>query len=73
MTLPEVVTSKRAGKFGEISVFDQHADFELGSASNSNLTSPWAIVCEPATQPSHVGSPPQERFTCGPRDVSRPT
>jgi hypothetical protein len=51
MTLPEVVTGELAGKFGEISLFDQHADFELGSASNSNLTSPWATVCEPATQP----------------------
>jgi hypothetical protein len=71
MTLPEVVTGELAGKFGEISLFDQHADFKLGSASNSNSTSPWAIVCEPATQPSHVDSPPRERFTRGPRNVSR--
>jgi hypothetical protein len=34
MTLPEVVTGELAGKFGEISLFNQHADFELGSASN---------------------------------------
>jgi hypothetical protein len=46
VTLPEVVTGELAGKFGEISLFDQHADFELGSASNSNLMSPWAIVCD---------------------------
>jgi hypothetical protein len=71
LTLPEVVTGELAGKFGEISLFDQHADFELGSASNSNLTSPWAIVCEPATQPSHMDSPPRERFTRGPHNVSR--
>jgi hypothetical protein len=71
VTLPEVVTGKLADKFGEISLFDQHADFELGSASNSSLTSPWAIVCEPATQPSHVNSPPRERFTRGPLNVSR--
>jgi hypothetical protein len=58
VTLPEVVTGELAGKFDEISLLDQHADFELGSASNSNLTSLWAIVCEPATQPSHVVSPP---------------
>jgi hypothetical protein len=70
VTLPEVVTGKLAGKFGEISLFNQHADFELGSASNSNSTSPWAIVCEPATQPSHVDSLPRERFTRGPRNVS---
>jgi hypothetical protein len=69
--LPEVVTCELTVKFGEISLFNQHADFELGSASNSNSTSPWAIVCEPATQPSHVDSPPSERFTRGPRNVSR--
>jgi hypothetical protein len=71
VTLPEVVTGELAGKFGEISLFDQHADFKLGSASNSNSTSPWAIVCEPATQPSHANSPPRERFTRVPRNVSR--
>jgi hypothetical protein len=71
VTLPEVVTGELAGKFGEISLFNQHADFELGSASNSNSTSPWVIVCEPATQPSHVNSPPRERFTRGPRNISR--
>jgi hypothetical protein len=71
VTLPEVVTGELAGKFGEISLFDQHADFELGSASKSRSTSPWAIVCEPASQPSHVDPPPRERFTRGPRNVSR--
>jgi hypothetical protein len=34
--LPKVVTSDLAGKFGEISLNNQHADFEFGSASNSN-------------------------------------
>jgi hypothetical protein len=71
VTLPEVVTGELAGKFGEISLFNKHTDFELGSASNSNSTSPWAIVCESATQPSHMDSPPCERFTCGPHNVSR--
>jgi hypothetical protein len=71
VTLPEVVTDELAGKFGKISLFNQHADLELGSASNSNSTSLWAIVCEPDTQPSHVDSPPRERFTRGPRNVSR--
>jgi hypothetical protein len=71
VTLPKVVTGELAGKFGEISLFNQHADFELGSASNSSSTSPWAIVCEPATQPSHADSPLRERFTHGPRSVSR--
>jgi hypothetical protein len=39
VTLPEVVTGELAGKFGEISLFNHHADFELESASNSNSTS----------------------------------
>jgi hypothetical protein len=71
VTLPEIVTGELAGKFGEISLFDQHADFEFGSASNSNSTSLWAIVCQPATQPSHVDSPLHECFTRGPRNVNR--
>jgi hypothetical protein len=71
MTLPEVVTGELAGKFGEIPLFDQHADFELGSASNSNSMSPWAIACESAAQPSHVVSPPRGRSTRGPRNLSR--
>jgi hypothetical protein len=57
VTLPEVVTCKLAGKFGEISLYNQHADFELGSDSNSNSTSPWAIACEPAIEPSCADSP----------------
>jgi hypothetical protein len=65
MTLPEVVTGDLTGKFGEISLYNQHADFEFGSASNSNSTSPWAIVCEPATQPSCADSPLHEHFPCG--------
>jgi hypothetical protein len=71
VTLPEVVTGELAGKFGEISLFDHHTDFELESASNSNSTPPWAIACEPAAQPSHVVPPPRERSTRGPRILSR--
>jgi hypothetical protein len=40
VTLPKVVTGELTGKFGEISLHNQHADFELGSASYSN-----SIVC----------------------------
>jgi hypothetical protein len=40
VTLPEDVTGELAGKFGEISLFNRHADFELESASNSNSMSP---------------------------------
>jgi hypothetical protein len=71
VTLPEVVMGELAGKFGEISLFDLHADFELGSASNSNSTSLWVTVCDPAAQPSHVDIPPRERFARGPRNLSR--
>jgi hypothetical protein len=60
-----------AGKFGEISLFDQHADFELGSASNSNSASPWATVCESAAQPSQMVPPPHEHSTRGPRNLCR--
>jgi hypothetical protein len=71
MMLPKVVTSELACKFGEISLFDHHAGFELESASNSNSTSPWAIAWEPTTQPSHVVPPPHERSTRGPRILTR--
>jgi hypothetical protein len=67
VTLPEVVTGELAGKFGEILLFDQHADFELGSASNSNSTSPWAtmragysaIACGAPTPQAPHAWPPQ--------------
>jgi hypothetical protein len=65
MTLPEVVTGELAGKLGEISLYNQHADFELGSDSNSNSTSPWAITCEPAIEPSCADSPLHEHFPYG--------
>jgi hypothetical protein len=65
VTLPEVVTGELTGKFGEISLYNQHADFELGSDSNSNSTSPWAITCEPAIEPSCADSPLHEHFPYG--------
>jgi hypothetical protein len=65
VTLPEVVTGYLAGKFGEISLYNQHVDFELGSDSNSNSTSPWAIACEPAIEPSCADSPLHEHFPYG--------
>jgi hypothetical protein len=71
VTLTEVVTGELAGKFGEISLFNHHTDFELESTSNSNSTSPWAIACEPAAQPSPAVPPPHERSTRGPRILSR--
>jgi hypothetical protein len=65
VTLTEVVTGDLTGKIGEISLYNQHADFELGSDSNSNSTSPWAIACEPAIEPSCADSPLHEHFPCG--------
>jgi hypothetical protein len=65
VTLPEVVTGKLAGKLDEISLYNQHADFELGSDSNSNSTSPWVIACEPAIEPSCADSPLHENFPYG--------
>jgi hypothetical protein len=69
--LPEVVTSELAGKFGEISLYNQHADFELGSDSISNSTSPWAIACKPAIEPSCADSPLHEHFPYGLCNVSK--
>jgi hypothetical protein len=63
--LPEVVTGELVGKFGEISLYNQHADFEHGSDSNSNSTSLWAITCEPATEPSCADSPLHEHVPYG--------
>jgi hypothetical protein len=71
VTLPEVVTGELAGKFGEILLFNHHADFELESASNLNSTSPWSIACVPAAQPSHVVPSPRERSARGPRILTR--
>jgi hypothetical protein len=71
VTLPEVVTGELAGKFGKISLFNHHADFELESASNSNSTSTWAIACEPAAQLLRAVPPLRERSTRSPRILSR--
>jgi hypothetical protein len=69
--LPEVITGDLAGKFGEISLYNQHADFESGSASNSNSTYPWAIACKPTTEPSCADIPLHEHFPYGLCNASR--
>jgi hypothetical protein len=69
--LPEVITGNLAGKFGEISLYNQHTDFESGPASNSNSTSPWAIAYEPATEPSCADIPLHEHFPYGLCNASR--
>jgi hypothetical protein len=48
--LPEVVIGTLTGKNGEISLYNQHTDFEYGSASNSNSTS---LLTVKIRQPSH--------------------
>jgi hypothetical protein len=65
VTLPEVITGNLTGKFGEISLYNQHTDFESESASNSNSTSPWTIACEPATEPSCADDPLHDHFPYG--------
>jgi hypothetical protein len=71
VTLPKVITGDLAGRFGEISLYNQHTDFEFGSASNSNSTSPWAIACEPATEPSCADFPLHEHFPYGLYNASK--
>jgi hypothetical protein len=71
VTLLEVIAGDLAEKFGKISLYNQHADFEFGSASNSNSMSPWAIACEPATKPSCVDIPLHEHFPYGLCNASR--
>jgi hypothetical protein len=71
VTLPKVITGNLAGKFGEISLYNQHTDFDSGSTSNSNSMSPWAIACELATEPSCTDVPLHEHFPYGLCNASR--
>jgi hypothetical protein len=65
VTLPEVITGNLAGKFGEISLYNQHTDFEFGSASDSYSTFPWVIACKPAIEPPCADVPLHEHFLYG--------
>jgi hypothetical protein len=71
VTLPEVITGDLAGKFGEISLYNQHTDFASGSTSNLNSTSPWVTACESATEPSCADTPLHEHFPFGLCNASR--
>jgi hypothetical protein len=62
VTLSEDITRTIAGKFGEISLYSQHTDFEYGSISNSNLMFPWVIACEMAPEPSCEITPLHKHF-----------
>jgi hypothetical protein len=52
VTLPEAITGQLVEKFEEFSLCNQVADFEIGSDSNSNSTSPWIESSESAPEPS---------------------
>jgi hypothetical protein len=65
VTLPKVITGTLAEKIGEISLYNQHADFESRSASNSNSMPPWVIACESATEPSCEDAPLHENIPYG--------
>jgi hypothetical protein len=71
VTLPEVIMGDLARKFGEISLYNQHANFEFGSASNSNSMSPWAIACDPTIEPSCADFLLHEHFPYGLCNTSR--
>jgi hypothetical protein len=71
VTLPEVITGDLTGKFGKISLFNRHFDFESGSTSNSNSTSPWVTACESATEPSCFDALLHEHFPFGLCNASR--
>jgi hypothetical protein len=60
--LPEVITGTLAENFDEISLYNQATDFESGSTSNSNSTSPRVIAWEPASEPSCETIPLHEHF-----------
>jgi hypothetical protein len=63
--LPEVVTSPLIEKFGELSLYNQVSDFEIGSDSISNLKSPWIKACELAPEPSCEMIPLNKNFPYG--------
>jgi hypothetical protein len=62
VTLPEVDMGTLTKQFSEISLYNQHGDFEYGSASNSKSTSPWVVACEPAPEPSCETIPLHKNF-----------
>jgi hypothetical protein len=43
MTLPEVITGTLAGNFGEISLYNQHADFEFETTSTRTRRPPGSL------------------------------
>jgi hypothetical protein len=70
MTLPEAATDQLVEKFDEISLYNNIADLEFGSTSNSNLTITWVEPRELAPEPSCGPILPHEQFPYGLRSAS---
>jgi hypothetical protein len=62
VTLPKVATNQLVKKFDEFSLYNNAADFEFGSASNSNSTTTWVEPCELALEPSRGLVLPHEQI-----------
>jgi hypothetical protein len=71
VVLPEVITGNLVENFSETFLYTLHADFESGSASDSNSTSLWTVACEPTTEPSCADAPLHEHFPYGLCNTSR--
>jgi hypothetical protein len=65
VTLPEVATNQLVEKFSEISLYNHAADFEIGSASNSNSMTTWVEPHKLAPEPSCQPILPHEQFPYG--------
>jgi hypothetical protein len=70
VTFTEEVTGQLVEKFGEFSLCNQVANFEIETASSSNSTSPWIKPCEPTLEPSCGTILPHEQFSYGLRNTS---
>jgi hypothetical protein len=70
VTLSEVATDQLVEKFDEISLHNNVADFEFGSATNSNSTTTWVQPRELVPEPSCGPVLPHEQFPFGLRGAS---
>jgi hypothetical protein len=68
--LPEVVRGQLVKKFSEFSLYNQVADFEIGSTSNLNLTPTLIEPRELASEPSCGPVLPYEHFPHGLSNVT---
>jgi hypothetical protein len=70
VTLPEVARNQLIEELDEISLYNQAADFEFGSTSNSNSTNTWVEPHELAPEPFCGPVLPHEQFPYGLRNAS---